>query len=177
MGVLQEPLGVGVLQRRAWVAQHTGQQAGHSVHDHHGWNLSASEHIVADGDLITGQVLPHPLIHPLVPATDEDNPIVLGHSAGHCLGEGLALGGQKDDGDVGARVCAPFGAQDGLHCSEDGLRLHHHPTPTAIGNVVGDVVFIRGVVTDVMQSNGETPHLLRPLEDALLEDPGEDAGE
>ena len=45
--VLQQALGVGVLEGGAGVAQHAGRQARHRIHDDHSRDLPAGQNVVA----------------------------------------------------------------------------------------------------------------------------------
>src|SRR3990172_4464063 len=60
---------------------------------------------------------------------------------------------------------------------KDRLRFHDHTAAAAVGRVVGDVVFVRRIVADVVQADGDQIGGLRAFEDAFLQVAVEHGGE
>ena len=72
MRILQQVVGKGVLRRALRIAQRAGLQARQGIHDDQGRQFAARQNIVADGDLVGHEMLPHPLVHALVVAAEQD---------------------------------------------------------------------------------------------------------
>jgi hypothetical protein len=173
MWPLQQPAGVGILKGCPRVTQHTRQQPGDGIDDDHRRQLATGEHIVTDGDLVGDQVLAHPLIHSLVPPADKKQALLLATSQfeRNGLGKKAPLGAQKYD-----RHVHPI-RQNGLHSSEDGLRLHHHSTSPAVRGIIRNPVFASRVIADVVKGDGKAAALLSPLEDTFLQGATKHRGE
>ena len=112
---LRAPLGmtigtagkVGICQAEALVArgvgvaEDAGEEADGGVEDGGGGEFSAAEDVVADGELLVGEEVGDALVHALVATADEDDAVERGEAVRGGLGEGLALGGEEDDGLAG----------------------------------------------------------------------------
>ena len=69
------------------------------------------------------------------------------------------------------------GGEDSLYGGKDRFSLHHHPASSAIGRVVGDVMFVSSIVADIVDGDGQATVLLGPFEDALFKRTGKHRGE
>ncbi len=73
MGMFQEAMDVRIPRNSPRIAQNSWHKTCHGVHNDHGWNLAPSQYVVAYGDLIGDQELPHSLVDALVtPANEHD---------------------------------------------------------------------------------------------------------
>ncbi len=94
-----------------------------------------------------GEMGAHPIIHPLVVSTEQDEVILGGQLPGERLAERLALRRQQDDLLVaGSAVPAPYRVDRG----EERIGLHHHPRAAAIGAVVGGSMAVSGEVAQIV---------------------------
>ncbi len=59
-------------------------------------------------------------------------------------------------------------AQDGFDRLEDRFHLHHHSAAAAIGGIVGGMMFVVRVVTDVVDVDRQQTTLAGALEDAAF---------
>jgi hypothetical protein len=57
-------------------------------------------------------------------------------------------------------------SQDRFDRFEDRLRFHHHPAASAVGRIVGDVMFVVCVLADVMDAHADQSPLARAFENA-----------
>src|SRR5512139_1287341 len=167
VGRLEEPFRKRVVVRRFRVAEHPGEEPGHRVDQHHGGQFPARQDVVPDGDLLVRQVVRHPLVHPLVPAADQDQVLLPGQPGGRIRTEEGPRGGEEDDP---ARAVVPG---ERLHPGEDRLRLHHHPAAAAEGRLVGHAVLPLRVLPQVVGLDGQEPRLPRLREDAVGQRPRE----
>src|SRR3990172_2672438 len=167
---LEDPPAEGVPVRAFRVAQDAGEKPRDGVHQHQGGKLPAGQDIVPDRDLPVGQVVGDPLVHPLVPAADQDQLLLPAQLPGQLLGEKLPLGGEQD------RFPRAEPLPDRLDPQKDRLRLHHHPPPASEGGLVGHPVLSRRELAQVVDLDPEPLPLTRPGEDAVVERPGEDHG-
>ena len=90
-----------LVARGVGVAEDAGEEADGGVKDDGGGELSAAEDVVADGEFLVGEEVGDALVHALVAAADEDDALERGEAVRGGLGEGLALGGEEDDGLAG----------------------------------------------------------------------------
>lgn len=75
------------------VGEHPGYQPCHRVGHHHGGQLAAGEHKVADGDLLVYTLLNEPLVDALIVAAHQNQVVVIvPQAAGVGLHEGFAGG-------------------------------------------------------------------------------------
>ena len=100
-GVLEQAVGVRLLDQRLGVAHEAGQQPHDRLGDRQRGHLAAVEDVVAERDLAhradRGGVLDDPLVDALVAAAREDEVLVAAQLVGDRLGERLAAGGGEDD--------------------------------------------------------------------------------
>ena len=163
------------------VAQYPRQQARDSIyHDKRG-QLSAGQHVIANGDFIRGQMQADAFIHPFVAAADECDPGLLCEFLRDDLIENSSLWRQQNDGVLGLGL--GFGGRN-LQTSrrflsrqsehrfnrlEHRLRFHHHPASAAIRYIIRRVMFVVGVVPNVVNAHVDQPSLAGALKDAAFE--------
>ncbi len=73
MGMFQEDMDVRIPRNSPRIPQNSWHKACHCVHNDHGWNLAPSQYVVAYGDLIGDQELPHSFVDALVTSANEHN--------------------------------------------------------------------------------------------------------
>ena len=142
-------------------------------HDHRG-QLAAAQHVVADADLIGGQVLPHPLVDSFVASAYQYQVVVTRELLDYRLGQPSALGGHQHDGD--AVVQSGRGAYR-LHGLEYRSGLHEHAWATAEGVVVHRAMAVVGLIADVVGPDVQHTRPPGSGDYALVEGAGEHAGE
>ena len=84
-------------RRRAFVAEHAGQQPGHGINHHGGGQLAAAQDVIPDRDLLVREVLGHPLVDALIPPANQQQFGLARETIGHRLLEQTALGRKQDD--------------------------------------------------------------------------------
>ena len=88
-------------KRARFGAQDAGEFAHHGVDDHHGCQLAAGEHVIAQRDDLIGQRVGS-LVDALVVAADEQQAILLGKLAGARVVKTAALRGKEDSVGLGS---------------------------------------------------------------------------
>ena len=83
------------------IAQHPGQQAQGGVKHRLGGNLAPRQHKITKADFGYVEMIKHPLIDPFEPATQQDQPGMLGPGAGGCLAKAGAAGREVIDRRAG----------------------------------------------------------------------------
>ena len=79
--VFEKPVGEGLVEGAPLVSQGTGQKPHHGVDDDEGGELSAREHVVAEGEHLVRKTIA-PLVHALVAPADEEHALHVGKTAG-----------------------------------------------------------------------------------------------
>ncbi len=158
------------------VAEGSGEEADEGVDDDGGGELTAGENIVADGELAVAEGLVDALVDAFVASAEEDDAVEAGELVGDGLGEGLALGGEEDDGLAG-EVAGGFGGEvEGVEGVEDGLGLEDHAFSTAEGAIVDGAVTVVGEGTEVVGGDVDLSGSDGAAEDSVLERGGEEVG-
>src|SRR5215471_1291539 len=160
----------GVLRQGGLVAQHAWDEPGHGVHEDHGRQLAAAEHVVADGDLAVGQGLADPVVDALVAAADHDQAGLSRELGRERLGQRLP---PRLHQDHRSRV----GGAQRVDRGEDRLRLEHHAGAAPERRVVDLAVPVDREVAEVVGVQRDEPARHRPADDALPEDRLEDLRE
>ena len=129
------------------VADYARHQPHDGVGHHGGSQLTAGEHIVADGYLTGDEMVAYALVDAFVVA-GEDNQVARHRQVvGNVLVELLSVGTGED-----YLIVFTFGFQsrDG---TVDGFALHHHAGEAAVGVVVHTPPLVGTVVTEIVQMN------------------------
>jgi len=161
--VFQQSRGVGIIHGTIRVTKDAGEQAGNGIDQDQCRELPPGQHIIADRDFIRDQVLPDPLIDALVAAAEKRKVRMLDQFEGHFLGEEAPLRGEQNDRADG------LGSKDILHRCKDRFHLHHHPAATPIRFIIGDMVFIRGMLADIMDTDINYPVLAGAFQNTTVE--------
>jgi hypothetical protein len=151
------------------VAEDAGEEADDGVDEDGGGELAAREDIVANGELFVAEELGDALIDAFVAAADEDDAVEGGEAAGRGLGEGLALGGEEDNGFFGGVARGLEGEVEGFEGFVDGLGLQDHAFAAAEGAVVYGAVAVVGEVAEVEGVGAGQPRAKGPRNDAKIE--------
>ena len=149
LGVLQQTVPVALLLVALLLGQNAGFQAEDAVCHHQAGQLAAGEDIIADGDLLVRKGIDHALINALVVAADQGQVVVLGQPPGVLLGIALPTCRQE----YYMRRRPSLFLHFLLDCPQavgNGLGIEHHAAAAAIGIVVGLLLFIQGVVPDLV---------------------------
>ena len=117
------------------------QQSQDTVHQDHGRQFPARQHIVADADLFI-DIAFDPMIDPFVMSADDDQFIQRRKTFHVALGERTVPGSCKDRIDVIVGDVIDQGTMDDIH-------LHQHPRSSAIGSVIDVTVLVPGIVADI----------------------------
>ena len=132
--VLEEPAVVSGGERFVdaahLVAERARQQADDRVAHHHGGQLAAGEHVVADREALVCEVV-GALVHPLVTSADEQDPTRAGEALRHALRERLAA--WREEHNAGALV-TPQG--DIGYGAVQGLDFHEHAGTAAERGII-----------------------------------------
>ena len=169
MGILQQPGAVRFLDERRLRAQDAGQQADHGVHHHHRRQLATGQDVVADRQLLVDQVLHAPARRR--PRSARRSGSVrqrrLSSRATACVNSATARAQQHHPG---------FRSTDRLDRAKSGSTFITMPGPPPYG--VSSTVRWRSVANSRMSVSrmSSAPLSPRPLDDALVERPGEHPG-
>src|SRR4030042_4263649 len=98
-------------------------------------------------------------------ATNQHQVRAEGQFSSHRLREKPALRGKQYDGYLACTKLLFYR----FHCLEDGFGLEHHARSPAIGVVVGSMMFIMGVVANIVNRDVHKSLLPSTLDDALVE--------
>src|ERR1700682_3061825 len=170
LGMLKKPFRERVAARRLLIAQHPPDMAGDHLHQDHGGQLTTTEDVVADADLVIGQPRPHALVKTLIPPRDQDQAGLLRERGGQRLVELATLGREQDAG----RLRSTANLADGL---EYGLWLQHHARATPVGDVVDLAVLVTGEGAEVVRLEHECAALDGPTDNTGTQWTGEEVGE
>ncbi len=88
-------------------------------------------------------------IKTFVTATDQGDVRVCGKLLGNRLIEQTSLRGEQNDRDGGRIILIGY-SQHRFHRFENRFGFHYHPTAAAVGGIVGHMVFVVGIIADVM---------------------------
>src|SRR5699024_8042844 len=145
------------------VAQHSGDQPYDTVRYQGRRQLSARNHIIADGHFGRDVHLPDALIYAFVVAAQDDQVLFQRIRVGRRLVPWHPVGGHVDH-----LVVLPFGFQ-GADTAVYRLGHHHHSGPSAESVVVRAVVTVKSVVVQVVQVQIQIALVAGPPHDGLLE--------
>ena len=147
LGIL-EPAGVVVrlLGQALRVAQHARHVADHGVDDDHGRHFAAVAHEIADGNLARLQPLPDAFVEPLVPAAQQQQPLLAGQLLHQRRRQPFA-GGRHHEQLSGRRSLLP----DRLDAVEDRVAGDHHARPAPEGPIVHALVLAPRPVAEIPQ--------------------------
>ena len=163
LGVLQQAVPVALLLEALRVGEHPGHQPGHRVGHHHGGQLAAGEHEVADGDLLVHTLLNEPLVDALiVPAHQNQVVVIVPQAAGVGLHEGFAGGGHVDG------MSRAEGVHNVLPALVEGVGLHDRAVAAAVGIVVHLLLLVEGVIPDLVGLDANDVPLLGAAQDGLV---------
>ena len=168
--VLQKAGGERIVLGRLYGPDDALDQAGDRLDQHHRGQLAASEDVVADADLVRGEMPPHPLVEPLVASADEQEVVVARQLLDDRLGQPPALGRHENDGSAVVQI---GGGADGLDGLEQRFRLHEHPRSATEGVVVYRPVTVVGMVSDVDEAYADGAAPPRPCGYTVVERAGE----
>ena len=170
------------------VAEDAGEEADGGVEEDGGGEFAAGEDVVADGEFFVAEELADALVDAFVTATDEDQAVEGGETAGGGLREALALRGEQDDRLLGWRAGGARGAAggfcgegQGLEAVEDGLGFEDHALAAAEGTVVDGAVTVVGKGAEVVdvgagQAGAERARDHAVAQDALVGEGAEEVG-
>src|SRR5579864_5980723 len=163
-----ERLGEGFIYGRGLVPQHAFLQASHRVHHHRRRQLTAAQHVIANRDLLVGQVFRDALIDSFVTATNQQQLTTGAVFPRPRLVELSSLGRQQDH----FPALAPLGP-DRFHRFKDRSGLQQHAFASAEGPVIHGPVPVAGPAPQIVHLDLDQPGFPRPLHHAVLERPPE----
>ncbi len=155
--------GEGIVLAAQFISQYAGKQADHGIDDRHCGHLATVEHEIAEGDLVGLQDQANALVKTFVPPAQQQQPLVAGELFDHRLVESSALRGEHDQ-SAGVGLALDF-----LDAGDDGFDLEDHAGSSAEGAVVDFLVFLRGPIADVVQSDVDQAALDGPLQQAFAQ--------
>jgi len=126
------------------ISEDAWEQPPYHIEEHHSWEFTPSENIIANGQLGM-RVRLHPRIHTTIASTDKKQTLTLGQDFGEVLREHGALGTKEDD-VRGAKACL-----DLLNAPHDGLWLHNHPGTPAVWGIVRNAVAVCRKIPQVVK--------------------------
>ena len=165
LGVFQQAVPVALVLVALFLGQNSRLQAQHAVRHHQAGQFAAGEHVIANGDLLVAERFDHPLVDAFIVAADQRHRFVLRQPSGRRLIVGLAR--RREKHHMG--LAASLGGALGLHGAQavgDGLGVQHHAAAAAVGVVVGLLLLVAGIVTDLVAVGLEKPFGPRPAQDA-----------
>ena len=160
LGVFQQPVGKALVLGALVAAKHPRHQPRHRIHQRHGGRFAAGQHKIPKGDFLVHRQVQRPLIHALVMAAQQDQPVRRGQLSHLLLRQRLAPGAHVD---ARPRIAAGPGR---LHRVHDGLGGHHHARVAAEGVIVGVSVLLRAEGPDIHRFHEKQPRLPRAPKDA-----------
>lgn len=161
--MLEQPGGMRVCHGALRVAEHSGQRASDRVDNEQSGQFAAGDDIVAEGDLVGDQMLAHTLVDSFVAIRDQRHVLVAAKLLGHLLAKHAPL--RRKHNDRNSRR----GTEHALDRVEHGLGFHHHSAATTVWRVVGHLVLVGGVITNIVDAHIQQTSLARSPQDACLE--------
>ncbi len=127
-----------------FLIQHTLHQTGNGIDHAECRQLTAGQHIIADGDIFRTQQLQRAFIHALIVAAEEDQVLLLRKLLRKALIKAASLGGHiQHPGTSSQLLCnSSIAVINGLH-------LHQHPGPAAVRRIVHMSVPLLGEAANV----------------------------
>ena len=157
--VFQQSAAHGLFKMGLAVPQDPRNKPGYTVDQHHGRQFPSGEDVVSDGDLLHVPVIQHPLVHAFIVAAEDHQVFSLRQFQDLLMGQNLSPGRHVQDLPA---LCA-----DILQAGGNGFREHHHPGAAAKGCFVCLIMFIRGVVPDVVDPHVQQTGLVGPAQNAV----------
>src|SRR5437868_3052160 len=121
-------------------AHYPGKQAHASVEDDHRAELSAGQHIVADGHGFEGASFENSLVKTLEAAAEQDYALAARKLAHSCLGQWPPARSQRQHRSA---------VGEAVERRSEHVRAKHHPRPAARRRIVDAAVLVGGEVADV----------------------------
>jgi hypothetical protein len=166
--VIEEPV-PEALGLEGLLAAHDARNAARDrLEQDQGGELATGDHVVADRELLGGETVRDPFVHPLVTPAHQHEPRLAGQLVHERLVQPPARGREEHT----PLLPRPQRIDGG----EDRLGLEHHARPSAEGVVV-DLAAIPGVLAHVVDPDADQPPLDRLAQDGLLERALEERGE
>ena len=137
LGIFQQIVVKGIKLSRFLVVQHTFQKPGHCIHNHQSRQLSAGQHIIADGHFIGYDLLQHPLVDSFIMSAQKDQFFLLRQFFCHFLVENLSLRTHIQDSMLPRKP-----GSNRLIRQTDRLRLHDHAGASPIRIIIHPIVFV-----------------------------------
>jgi hypothetical protein len=162
VGKLQQCVYKRVVPGRVFIAQHARNKSDDGIQEYEGRQLTPSQNVVPNGDLIRRQEVSHPFVEPLVPAANAQQVLALDKLLGNRLFERSALGGQEDQ----VSLLPLTETRDRL---DDRLWLKHHSSATPVRSIVHDGMAIMGIAPKIVDRDLHDAPLLGSFEDAFRE--------
>ena len=160
-----------VTQRTLLVADHPRHHTNDGIGNHRRHQFTTSQHEVANRDLLCNQMITHTLVDAFI-VTCKNNQIPFQRQfVGHVLVETLTVRRGKNH-----LIVVTFCLQ-GRDTAVDGLTLHHHSCTTSVRIVVHATPFVKGIVTQVVQTDLCQSFLLCPCQYALMDEAFEHLGQ
>src|SRR5688572_4929950 len=150
--IIEHATGQRLPLHRLFIADHTGNQPADGVDDDQRRQFPAAQHVVADGQFVGRDQLPHALVHPLVSAAQQHDMREPAHPRRFGLPERPTLRRQQYH-----RVGRPALRTDVLDRARQRLRLHDHPRPAAVRHVVHAAVPIGRVIAQIVHGQVDQP--------------------
>src|SRR5919201_3909256 len=160
LGIFQQLLREGLVQRRVLGPQHARKQPRHGVDHRKRRQLAAAQDVVPDRKLAVGQMLGNPLVHALVAPTDQEEVRFSGQVGGDRLREPLALGAEQDHRPLTA---------SSTNRLENRLRFQHHAGSASVWHVIDLAVAVAGGVTQVVDYEVDQARRQRTAGDTVLQ--------
>src|SRR5581483_8912462 len=172
MRVFEQTRCMGILMGRAGVADDAGDETGDGIYEDHRGNFAAGEDVIANGDFV-GDESAYAFINAFVMSAEDGEVGMLRVCAGEVAIEYATLRRGQDEG----RTLRGVGSENGFDGFKDGFRFHYHAATSAVRVIVGDVMFVVGIVADVVEVKLDESSVAGALEDAVVEYASEHAGE
>ena len=144
------------------MAQHSGEQPNHRVHQHHGRKRSVCEHIISNRDLVISQMLADTLIKSLVTSAHQNQMLGTRQFSRDRLIKPATLRRQQD----GSRVVVFAERSDRI---EQRFRLEQHPRSPSERAVINRMMTVVGVVPEVMNPQREVIITPRSSNNTLIQ--------
>ena len=162
--VFEQSVPVALVREADLITEHARHEARHRVHDAHRRQLAAGQHEVANRNFLIHALVEEPLVDALIVPADQNQRIIVPPELLRLLLLKHRAARREIDR---VRGCAQL-ITDRRPAAVERVALHHRAAPAAIGIVVHLILFVRGIVPDLMRVDLNESFFLRAAQNTGL---------